>query len=354
VNYYQPASNGGASIYKYTAVVTPGNITTSVYTAVSGTMNIYGIPGSQPYTVSVYASNVVGDGTATVISNLVSLTTSMEFLAVAGGGAGGSGLINYSIGSGGGAGGLLTGTIAVSSGITYTVNVGAGGAPVISTVGSNGGDTTISGSGLSTITVKGGGRGDANGGGAGVTPGCGGSGGGGYATGGKGVYPGSTYLSQARQGYDGAGSGSPVYPYPTGGGGGAGQAGASGTGSTGGKGGDGIQSSISGTSTYYAGGGGGSIVVSGTPGAGGLGGGGAGAIAPTQGGSAPANTGGGGGASGATASSNSLGGSGGSGIVVFRYLNIFPALSATTGTVTVLNTGGYRIYMFTGSGSVTI
>jgi hypothetical protein len=52
----------------------------------------------------------------------------------------------------------------------------------------------------------------------------------------------------------------------------------------------------------------------------------------------------------------SLGGSaalGGSGVVVIRYANSFAAASATTGSPTYTVSGGFRIYRFTGSGSIT-
>jgi hypothetical protein len=60
------------------------------------------------------------------------------------------------------------------------------------------------------------------------------------------------------------------------------------------------------------------------------------------------NTGGGGGAQGAGS-----GKAGGSGIVVLRYADTYPDAAATTGSPTFTNTGGYKIYKFTGSGSIT-
>jgi hypothetical protein len=47
------------------------------------------------------------------------------------------------------------------------------------------------------------------------------------------------------------------------------------------------------------------------------------------------------------------GGSGGSGIVIIRYANTYPDAASTTGSPTITNTGGYKIYKFTGSGSIT-
>jgi hypothetical protein len=39
--------------------------------------------------------------------------------------------------------------------------------------------------------------------------------------------------------------------------------------------------------------------------------------------------------------------------VAIRYLNTFDAAVSTTGSPTITNTGGYRIYQWTGSGSIT-
>jgi hypothetical protein len=61
------------------------------------------------------------------------------------------------------------------------------------------------------------------------------------------------------------------------------------------------------------------------------------------------NTGGGGGGTNGAAT----GGSGGSGIVIIRYPNTYADPASTTGTPTVTNTGGYKIYKWTSSGSIT-
>jgi hypothetical protein len=60
------------------------------------------------------------------------------------------------------------------------------------------------------------------------------------------------------------------------------------------------------------------------------------------------NTGSGGGSGG-----NGNGGNGGSGIVVLRYADTFDAAVSTTGSPTITVSGGYRIYTFTGSGTIT-
>ena len=44
---------------------------------------------------------------------------------------------------------------------------------------------------------------------------------------------------------------------------------------------------------------------------------------------------------------------GGSGIVIIRYSDIYPEASSTTGNPTITVSGGYRIYKYTGSGSIT-
>jgi hypothetical protein len=61
------------------------------------------------------------------------------------------------------------------------------------------------------------------------------------------------------------------------------------------------------------------------------------------------NTGGGGGGSSTTTDY-----SGGSGVVIIRYADSFADLASTTGSPTITTDGGYKIYKWTGSGSVTI
>jgi hypothetical protein len=111
-----------------------------------------------------------------------------------------------------------------------------------------------------------------------------------------------------------------------------------------------LQSSISGTSAYYAGGGGGGGYVgtcSITSEAGGLGGGGTGYCNSQNGGSGTANTGGGGGGDDYY---NYTGGAGGSGIVIISA-PVSSGITATGGTLTV--SGGNDIWTFTSSGTWT-
>ena len=262
----------------------------------------------------------------------------VEYLIVAGGGGGGG----WAGGGGGGGGGVLTGTYTATSQNpgAFTVTVGDGGAGNSGQgSGSKGQDSSVFG-----LTAEGGGRG-----GYSNVGGNGGSGGGG---GGSGTRAGGQ--GTAGQGNDG---GSSFNTNTGGGGGGAGAAGTSATSqSSPGNGGDGIQSSITGTATYYGGGGGGGRhMTAGAGGSAGLGGGGAGGgnscSSPGNGVAGTPNTGGGGGGAGGV--SNSCGmtsGAGGSGVVILRTKS--PVLS-TTGSPTITTDGDYSIYTFTQTGSIT-
>jgi hypothetical protein len=271
------------------------------------------------------------DGSDWKVFTTATNTPNVEYLVVAGGGGGAT-----TAGGGGGAGGYRTATgFSVSSGSTYTVTIGAGGA-----AGTFDGANGVAGSNsvFSSITATGGGLGS-----HGLTAGgSGGSGGGaGYGT----NSGGSATSGQGNNGGSTSGTGAPNYA--CGGGGGAGAVGGNGSGSTGGNGGAGLSSSISGSSVFYAGGGGGSGLGGTT---GGTGGGGAGGTIATGRVSGTANTGGGGGGGGAANDGKGLGGSG---VVIIRYLQVYPAATSTTGSPTVTTSGAYRIYTWTGSGSIT-
>jgi hypothetical protein len=270
-----------------------------------------------------------------------------DFISVAGGGAGGAGSSSGGGGGGGGAGGYISSVSGESSGggsspvsqitapigVTLTITVGAGGVNNGTKLGSNTSITAPSGLGIANVTSNGGGGGAFR-----TTGASGGSGGGGG--GGQGFFAGGS--GTTNQGY--AGGSSPGTGDSSGGGGGASAIGLNGVGNAAGKGGDGVQSSISGTATYYAGGGGGGGQT--TAGTGGLGGGANGAIS-TVGFSAVANTGGGGG--GGPSQTTQLGGNGGSGIVIISYDN---PQRATGGTITT--SGGKTIHTFNSSGTLVV
>jgi len=272
-------------------------------------------------------------------------TPTVDYIVVAGGGGGG----RYTSGGGcggGGAGGFRTASsFAVSSGSALTVTVGAGGAAATNGAGSTGNNSVFS-----TITSNGGGGGGSR---DTANPGNGGSGGGAAAnsfgftkSGGTGNTP-STSPSQGNNGGNDPGPDSA--PYLAAGGGGASAVGADrGTGT----GGAGTASSYSGSSVTYAGGGAGGSYSGTSAVSGGAGGGGNGGYDTTSATSGTANLGGGGGGAGNGAGGSSAG-SGGSGVVVIRYANTYPDASATTGSPTYANTGGYKIYTFTSSGTIT-
>ena len=302
--------------------------------------------------------------------------TDFRGLIVAGGGGGGADLA----GGGGGGGYVEFETLTATSDV-FTVTVGDGGAgsPNNATNSSNGGSSSISGTGINLIA-----RGGA--GGAtlynGVRPaGTNGGSGGGQAgySGSSSTASNGTQTSQSQTpslstiggqqfGFNGSAGGINWYP---GGGGGAGGNGAN-TPATGGS---GRANSILGTTYLWAGGGGGAgwSGIAGRGGSGGGGGGGSGSASAGIGGGAGAsglnsggagayiggaggtNTGGGGGAG---THSNYAGGKGGSGIVVLSYLtfigNTTISLQLTSGVATAVFRSNSTIEAIVGTaGKVT-
>jgi len=290
-------------------------------------------------------------------------TILFEFLLV-GGGGGGTGSEFYGAGGlgfarrwagGSGGGGFKTGTWLARKGVVYTVTVGGGGSGSTS-FGSTGSTTSLGHAGY-TLQCTGGGWGAAD-----SRSGNGGNGasGGGAAgfiwydqasweltnTSGGSATNNNSNGFPATAGYAGGTFTGSVHADPGIGGGGGGASEAGNTDGAG-HGGDGRSSSISGSSVEYGGGGAGAGGVAGA-------GGGGSSPANANGTAGTTNRGGGGGAGGAGTSTPGArsGGNGGSGVVIIRYPDFYPAASTTTGSPTLQTTGGYRIYTFTGSGSI--
>ena len=332
ISRYNGNANTGASVglWRSTSAVDCIRLQAGNGKWVSGsTFTLYGIANADTgalatggvitYDSTYYYHTFASSGTFTPKQNL----SNVDYLVIAGGGGGGD-----NGGGGGGAGGLrstvdvtggggtLESKLSLTSSTAYTVTIGAGGNGATSTNarGTNGGDSSIAGSGLTTITSTGGGGGGSAGNNAGLS---GGSGGGGWST--------PNASGTTNQGYAGGnGSGQDA---GAGAGGGAGSVGGNAVASTrGGNGGSAVaipsmaNATGTGVLTYYAGGGGGGGYVSG--GVGGTGGGGGasnGATRPNSASNATVNTGSGGGGGAYVGDSTGIGGNGGSGIVIIRY-----------------------------------
>ena len=302
--------------------------------------------------IRIYDSALSAANVTTLYEEIECPAVTSDTYLVVGGGAGSG---SY---GGGGAGGYLSNfnrnSIEFTTGTVYTITVGAGGATSSSggSAGTNGDASVLSGSNITTITASGGGYGGnlvSN-----ISANSGASGGGG-ASDGAGA---GGAASPAGQGNAG-GIGAAAHPnYSGGGGGGAGAVGNAGSGATGGNGGVGIETSITGTATYFAGGGGGTGYAYPNPGTSGTGGSGGGGTANPYGSTstvsnATPNTGGGGGGNGAVYSN----GSGGSGIVVLRYSSTksitIASGSLSTGTLnTSIGSDKYTTFIG-GTGTVT-
>lgn len=265
----------------------------------------------------------------------VILPFSVEYLVIAGGGAGGrtkSSVNDYGAGAGGGGyrssvsgedsggGDSAESAYIATVGDSLTVTIGSGGSSSSSTAWTSGSDSVFD-----TITSLGGGWG----GGITTIPSWrsaanGGSGGGQGEAGSRGS-------GESGQGFAGGIGGGGAGA----GGGGAGGVGGTSGGNTGGAGGVGVSSLITGTSVGRAGGGSGwgpNAAPSASDGGG----------RHQTGLDGAANTGGGGGAGGSTA-----GGNGGSGVVILKYpatrtISVGAGLTSETTTV-----GDYKVTEFT-------
>jgi hypothetical protein len=229
------ATSDSTITYSVTTGSLPTGLTLNSSTgAITGTMPSFASATTYNFTITAIDAENQATARAFSINGVLSPST-VDYLVVAGAGGGGG----YYYSGGGGAGGLLQATgFSVSGGVTYTITIGAGGANgATQTTGTPGSNSVFS----SITTYGGGGGAGVNGNGNTVANQNGGSGGGGLTdqvnVGGKGVYPGSTYISATRQGYDGGSSSSGGAGGASGGGGGAGAVGGSASGTTGGNGG---------------------------------------------------------------------------------------------------------------------
>jgi hypothetical protein len=66
------------------------------------------------------------------------------------------------------------------------------------------------------------------------------------------------------------------------------------------------------------------------------------------------NTGSGGGGGGSGGGATDLGGNGGSGLVILRYSDTLGDAFFTSGSPTFTAAAGYKIYTFTGTGTITL
>ena len=327
---------------------------------ISGTLNNTGATATSTFTIRASTTDANADRSFSITVSIAPY--SVDFLVIGGGGTGSGG--NYATGAGGGGaggyrssnatygssggGGSAEASLTFNGGTVYTITVGAGGT---NTYGSEtqGINSSISGTGLTTITSLGGGWGA---GFSNRSANSGGSGGGGSYT----VPTGAS--GTANQGYAGGNSND---VRTGGGGGGAGGTGGGSSAGNGGNGGNGVASTITGSSVTRAGGGGGGSIdysQATTFGTGGSGGGGNGGDSDTAGNNVTVaingtvNTGSGGG--GATGNSSAVGGSGGKGVVILR-MPTSKYSGTTTGSPTVTQgVGGTdTVLIFNDSGSYT-
>ena len=136
------ASSINTGILYATGNITGGNILSNNYLYANGASILTGLGGStySNTNVAAYLSTYTGNvssGNLTVNSRSIKPTYTVQYLALGAGGGGGSGGGYYpgsgsdiynSYGAAGGAGGVVIGSTIFTSGLTYTITVGAGGA----------------------------------------------------------------------------------------------------------------------------------------------------------------------------------------------------------------------------------
>lgn len=281
----------------------------------------------------VYIDNIQGWLTTSFV-NGDPYSPVFEYLVISGGGSGNVGKSSSFRGSGGGAGQIKTGTQRIVAATNFTLTIGAGGSAVangsLDVDGNAGSNSSISASVMTTVTSAGGG--------------------GGLFNTGYGGTSGSGNLGGAPNGTSGSGGGA-----------GNGAVGGNTSGTTGGNGGAGTSSSITGSSTFYAGGGGGTATS--VAGSGGNGGGGNGSVASGAAGTAGTANSGGGGGGGDYARTN--GQAGGSGYIVIAYSSSNANLASVGAGLTCNGSSGnttpdtssrpgYKVYKFTaGTGTIS-
>jgi Putative Ig domain len=342
-------ADGGSSItYAIVSGALPTGLSLNTSTgAITGTAS----GSAATYTVTISATDSGGNTVNRTFTQVLNPgTVIVDYLVVAGGGGGGASTHGHA-GGGGGAGGFRTSTgtsgrnssamstLTMTSGNSYTITVGNGGSGGIAASGdvtvhaTQGGNSSISGTGITTITSSGGGRGGGGSNGGSFRQGGNGGSGGGSASSDQSILGGGS--GTAAEGFDGAAAGTPVGNGSSGSGGGAGGAGNINSireNIT--SGGLGLNNSITGSSIAYSTGG----ACNGDIG--------------TSRVNATNNTGNG----GRGAYNNSVeaascpGANGGSGVVIIRAT---VQAASTTGSPTYNTSGSYHIYKFTGDGSIT-
>lgn len=147
VSFTAPAFNGNTGIISYTAVSSPGGITSTITQSGSGTITVTGLTPNTSYTFVVYATNGIGNSGNSSASNSITTPTTGQTQFVTPGTyswtvpagvtsvsvvcIGGSGGMRVNSGfkysGGGGGGGLAYGNnLSVTPGEVISIQVGAG------------------------------------------------------------------------------------------------------------------------------------------------------------------------------------------------------------------------------------